>query len=76
MSEKVNEELDDEKYNNYKSYSTCIVKSRGLKRDSDEIDRVIRVHSEDGYILHSIVPRISEGETEGYILTFDSTNVD
>ncbi|MGE7607662.1 hypothetical protein ACQKML_13725 [Peribacillus frigoritolerans] len=59
-----------------KGYSTIYVESNGLRRDSNELDRVIRVHSEDNYILHSIVPRVYEGETEGYILIFDHTEVE
>lgn len=60
----------------YRDYSTIFVKSISLEKDSDELDRVIRIHSEDKYILHSIVTRSDGGETEGYILVFDSTNVD
>lgn len=41
-----------------------------LKRDSEELNRVIGVYAEDNYILHSVVPKISEGDTEGYILIF------
>ncbi|MFB7303541.1 hypothetical protein [Heyndrickxia sporothermodurans] len=68
--------MEDERYKLYKDYSTIYVQSNSLKKDSEDIDHVIRVHSEDGYILHSVIPRICDSETEGYILIFDSTNVD
>ncbi|MGG4506855.1 hypothetical protein ABEP00_17075 [Heyndrickxia sporothermodurans] len=68
--------MEDERYKLYKDYLTIHVKSNHLEQDSKDLDDVIRVHSEDGYILHSVIPRISDGETEGYILIFDSTNVD
>lgn len=68
--------MNDERYKLYNDYSTIQVGSSSLEYDSKELDRVIRIYSEDGYTLHSVIPKIHNGETEEYILFFDSTNVD
>ncbi|MEC1725868.1 hypothetical protein P9E34_14210 [Schinkia azotoformans] len=60
----------------YKDYSTEYINSNDIETDSKELDRVIKVHSEQGYILHSVIPKVCEGDTQGYILIFDCTNVD
>lgn len=59
-----------------KKYKTIFVNSNGLKSDTEELDRVISVHSNNECVLHSVMPRVSEGRTEGYILIFDSTKVE
>lgn len=63
--------MEDEK--GCRNYTIVNINSNSLKRDAETIENVINVHSEDGYIFHSIIPKISDGETEGYIILFDNT---
>jgi hypothetical protein len=57
-------------------YKTLYIPARGETSDTEEIERVLQIWSEDEAILHSIVPRVYEGSTEGYIIVLDITEVD
>lgn len=57
-------------------YITKFIRTSGLENDSEELDRVIRIWSEDGAILHSIVPKVDDGSTEGYIIVLEITEVE
>ena len=61
---------------NMRQYKTLYIPAKSEKVDAEEITRVIQIWSEDGAVLHSIVPRVYEGSTEGYIIVLDITEVD
>lgn len=54
-----------------KKYSTLFVKSINGMKDEQELHKTLQFHTEDGSILHSVIPRIDEGTTEGYMLVFE-----
>lgn len=57
-------------------YLTKFIQAESLKTDAEEIDRVVRIWTEDGAVLHSVIPRINEGSTEGYIIVLEITEVE
>ncbi|RFU70361.1 hypothetical protein D0469_07100 [Peribacillus saganii] len=60
----------------YKDYRTIYISAQGEKTDAEEIARVINIWAEDGAVLHSVVPRIYEGSTEGYYIILETTEVE
>ena len=60
-----------------KNYNVIpIGSSRNLEKDAEELARVIKVWTDDGAVLHSVIPRVYESETEGYLLIVDTTEVE
>jgi hypothetical protein len=57
-------------------YTTKYVPTKSLSLDAGEIDDVIRIWSEEGAILHSVIPKVDEGSTEGYIIVLEITDVE
>lgn len=57
-------------------YTTKFVRTSGLEIDAKELDRVIRIWTDDGAVLHSVIPKVDEGSTEGYIIVLEITDVE
>lgn len=56
---------------------TLYIPSKGIgKLDAEEIEETINSYAEDGALLHSITPIVDDGETDGYLISIDVTNMD
>lgn len=71
----MDEELYED-YKDYKDYKAIYIVANSGEQDAKDLDHAIRVYSEDGGLLHSITPRIEDGDTVGYVIVFDLTNVE
>lgn len=45
-------------------------------RQAVDIQTVLDTWTELGYVLHSITPRMVEGNTEGYVVVMDGSNAE
>lgn len=59
-----------------KQYKSIYLPAKGEHADTEEMARIVNIWTEDGAVLHSVIPRIYEGATEGYIILLDITDVD
>jgi len=44
--------------------------------DARDLNNKLNEFGESGYILHSVVPKIDDGETVGYLVIYDMSKVD
>ncbi|MDF2652791.1 MAG: hypothetical protein K0Q73_8596 [Paenibacillus sp.] len=68
------EELDEIDRRTFKTL--FVQKSKDGEQDAKDLTYTINVFTEDGGILHSVVPIVDEGTTTGYLVVIDDTNTD
>ncbi|WP_158582937.1 DUF4177 domain-containing protein [Ureibacillus yapensis] len=54
-----------------KEYKTVYVYEKDVI--NDDFDKILNTWAEDGYTLHTIIPYILEGSTNGYTIIFEIT---